>query len=110
MVKHSMQSTSQCRCRDKRPPLLREKLWEPQEEEGRFVTKCIKALRTATRPQENDVHAAWTSINSAYGSISRISVKIQDVNDEMNTLRGLPCERHDLWDAYRFIIASLRFP
>jgi len=77
---------------------LREKLWEPQEEEGKFITKCIKSLEDCERDlRRNDVHAAWTSINSAYGFISRISVKLQDVNDEMRYI-----ERAAMWKGVTF--------
>ena len=77
---------------------LREKLWEPQEDEGKFVTRCIKALEDCERDlRKNDVHAAWTSINSAYGCISRISVKFHGVNDEMRYL-----ERAAMWKGVTF--------
>ena len=72
---------------------LREKLWAPQEEEGKFIPKCIKALEDCERElRKNELNSAWTNLNSAYGFLSRVSVNLADVSEELKYL-----ERATLW-------------
>jgi len=72
---------------------LREKLWAPHEEDGKFISKCIKSLEECEREiRKKDLHAAWTNINSAYGFLSRVSVSLVDTNEELKYL-----ERASLW-------------
>lgn len=64
----------------------RKALWPFREEpDGHFVDECTKSLEDAIKAvRERDFKKASFALNTAYGFLSRISISVSDLDDELH--------------------------